>query len=328
MASGVDPSMLLDKVCSKIRNYQNFLLMIHEDPDGDTLAATVAIYLVLRSLEKNVSMVCKDPVPAPFLFLPESAKIKKDILFGDFEVIIIIDCGDLKRTGFSERLKKFSRVRKNLINIDHHPKNDLWKIANINLVDQKVSSASEIVWKLIKELNVPITKEISTAILTGIYTDTGGFKHPNTTPNTLRVYSELLNYGARLKQITKNVSLNKSVASLRLWGVVLSRIHKNQELGIVSSVVTRRDLSQCNTNYYDLSGVVNLMNAIPDSQAAILFFETPEGLIRASLRTEKDNVDVSKIAKLFGGGGHKKAAGFSIAADLWLNNRSWEIVLK
>lgn len=320
--------MLFEKVISKIKNYQNFLLMIHEDPDGDTLAATIAIYLSLKSFNKNVSMVCKDPVPGPFLFLPETKNIQKDILFGDFEVIIIIDCGDLKRTGFAERLKKFSKVTKNLINIDHHPKNDLWKIANINLVDQKVSSASEIVWQLIKRIEAPVTKEIATSILTGIYTDTGGFRHSNATSETLKTCSELLNRGAKLKDITKNVALNKSLASLKLWGIALSRINRNSELEFVSSVITKKDLEFCGAGYHDLAGVVNLMNAIPDSKAAILFFETPEGQIRASLRTEKDNVDVSKIAKLFGGGGHKKAAGFTVNADLRLNGNNWEIVLK
>ncbi len=320
--------MLLDKIISKIKNYQKFLLMIHEDPDGDTLAATVAVFLVLKNFKKNVNMVCKDDIPRPFLFLPASGEIKKDILFGDYEVIIIIDCGDLKRTGFPERLKKFAKISKNLINIDHHPKNDLWKIANLNLVEQNASSASEIVWDLFRKMKVQINKDIATALLTGIYTDTGGFKHSNTTPQTLEIASDLLNSGARLKIITRNVSLNKSIASMRLWGVALSRIHKNTKLQIVSSVITRADLQDCGATYADLAGVVNLMNTIPEARAAILFYEIPEGKIRASLRTEKEDVDVSKIAKLFGGGGHKKAAGFTIDAKLSLNQKNWEIVLK
>src|SRR3989344_7910799 len=231
--------MLLPKVLSRIKNYQKFLLMIHEDPDGDTIAATVAMFLALKKLNKEVWMVCKDPVPKPFLFLPEVEKIQKDILFGDFEVIIIIDCGDLRRTGFAERLKKFAKTHKNLINIDHHPKNDLWKIANLNLVNQNASSTSEIVWDLIKNLKVPINKEIATAILTGIYTDTGGFKHSNTSPETLKIASDLLNYGARLKTITQNVALNRSISALKLWGIVLSRLRKNDDLQIVSSVITK-----------------------------------------------------------------------------------------
>ena len=320
--------MLLDKVISKIKNYQNFLLMIHEDPDGDTLAATIAIFLALKTINKNTVMVCKDPVPKPFTFLPGTTEIKRDILFGDYEVIIIVDCGDLKRTGFPDRLKKFARFTKNLINIDHHPKNDLWKVANLNFVDQNASSASEMVWEIFQKMDIAIDKDIATALLTGIYTDTGGFKHSNTTPKTLKIASELLNFGAKLKLIRQNVTLNKSVAAMRLWGVALSRIHKNQELQIVSSVITKFDLEECGATLADLAGVVNLMNAIPDSQAAILFYETEEGLIRASLRTEKESVDVSRIAKLFGGGGHKKAAGFTVAADLKLNGESWQIALK
>src|SRR3972149_10115794 len=159
--------MLQDKLISKIKNLQNFLLMIHEEPDGDTLSATVACYLALKSMGKKVSMVCKDEIPRPFLFLPAVKLIKKDILFGDFDCILIIDCGDLRRTGFAERLKKFAKVSKNLINIDHHPKNDLWKIANFNLVDQGASSAAETVWQIIKRLPVSIDREMATAILTG-----------------------------------------------------------------------------------------------------------------------------------------------------------------
>lgn len=320
--------MFFEKLISKIKNYQNYLIMIHEDPDGDTLAASIAFYITLKSLGKNVAMVCKDSIPKPFLFLPEIDKIQKDILFGDYEAIIVIDCGDLKRTGFPERLKKFAKTFKNLINIDHHPKNDLSKIANINILDQKASSASEIVWEILKEMRIMPAKDITTALLCGIYTDTGGFKHSNTTTKTLEIASELLNYGAQLKKITRNVTLNKTVAALKLWGVALSRLHKNQNLGIVSSVITREDLKNCKANYFDLAGVVNLINAIPDSYAAILFFETPEGSIRASLRTEKDDVDVSEIAKLFGGGGHKKAAGFTIDGKLKLNGKEWEIAIK
>ena len=320
--------MLMDKFISKIKNFEKFLLMIHEDPDGDTLAATVAFYIVLKRMGKKVSMVCKDEIPKPFLFLPQIDKIKKDILFGDYEVIIVIDCGDLRRTGFPERLKKFARVFKNFINIDHHPKNDLWKIANINIVDQKASSASEVLWGILERLSTDIDSDVATAVLTGIYTDTGGFKHSNTTPKTLKIAAQLLACGAKLKTITRNVSLNKSVAALKLWGIALSRLHKNQDLEIVSSVITHQDLEESGATYYDLAGVVNLMNAVPDAKVAILCFETPEGNIRASLRTEKDSVDISRIARLFGGGGHKKAAGFTIDAKLRLNGNGWEILLR
>jgi len=320
--------MLIDKVISKLKSFDKILLIIHENPDGDTLAAATVLYQVLKKMGKKPALVCKDPVPRPFLFLPEMDKIQSDFLFGDFEIIVVIDCGDIRRTGFDLRLKDFAKKKRNLINIDHHPKNDLHKIANLNLVDYEASSTSEIIWELIQKMKVEVDKNIATALFTGLYTDTGGFKHSNTQPKTLEVASELLKRGARIKLVTRNVSLNKSVPAMKLWGMALSRLHRHPELKIVSSVITRKDLKDCLATYDDIAGVVNLINTIPDSKAAILFFETPEGKIRASIRTEDDKVDVSRLAAIFGGGGHKKASGFTVEGKLVFNNSGWKIEVR
>lgn len=320
--------MLVDKVISKIESSEKILLMIHENPDGDTLAAASAAFLALEKLGKKPAMVCKDPVPKPFLFLPKMGEIKPDFLFGDFDVILVLDCGDIRRTGFDERLKNFAKEkRKTLVNIDHHPKNDLWKIANLNLVDFEVSSTSEIIWDLLKKMRIEINKDIATALFTGLYTDTGGFKHSNTTSQTLRIAAELMRYGARIKLVNRNVSLNKTIAAMKLWGVALSRLHRHEVLKISSSVITKKDLENCGATYEDIAGVVNLINTIPDSKAAILFFETPDKKIRASIRTEDDKVDVSRLAQIFGGGGHKKASGFTIDGSFSFEGNDWKIVL-
>lgn len=301
--------------------------MIHENPDGDTLAAASALFQTFKHLGKSPAMVCRDSVPKPFLFLPAMDQIHHDLLFGDFEIILVIDCGDLRRTGFADRLKKFSRTKqKCLINIDHHPKNDLHKLASLNLVDQKASSTAEIVYDLLQKMEVVLDKNIATALLTGFYTDTGGFKHANTSARTLEIAAELMRTGGRIKTITQNVSLNKSIAAMRLWGLVLSRMRRNS-LGIVSSVVTRADLVHCKASDEDVAGVVNLINSIPESRAAILFYETVDGKIRASLRTESDEVDVSRLAAQFGGGGHRRASGFTLDGHLKINGSDWQIVL-
>lgn len=320
--------MLVHKLIGKIAHYNNILLIIHENPDGDTLAAASAFYQVLKKQGKSVAMVCKDPVPTPFLFLENIGEVKHDMLFGDYEIIIVIDCGDIRRTGFDLRLKDFVKKKKILINIDHHPKNDLHKIAQINFVDFNASSTSEIVWGILKEMTTDIDKDIATALLAGIYTDTGGFKHANTSPKTLEIASELLKYGARIKLITKNVSLNKKVATMRLWGLALERLHRNEEHKIVCSVITQADLKVCGATEDDVAGIVNLINTIPESKAAILFFENADGQIRASLRTEDDNVDLSRLASIFGGGGHKRASGFMINGKLIFTHDSWKVVLK
>ena len=319
---------LVFKVISKITSFQKVLLIVHENPDGDTLASASALYQVLIKLGKHPSMVCKDLVPRPFLFLPKIREIHNDMLFGDYEAIIVIDCGDLRRTGFDIRLKEFARKKRFIINIDHHPKNDLHKIATLNFFDQAVSSTAELVWEIIENMDIEIDKDMATALLTGLYTDTGGFKHSNTTSKTLKIAAELMKYGARIRLITKNVSLNKTVPAMKLWGLVLSRLHRNSEFRIVSSVITQNDLIDCNASQDDIAGVVNLMNTIPDSKAAILFFETEDGKIRASMRTEHEAVDLSRLATIFGGGGHKKASGFTIDGKLAIEKDSWKIVLK
>lgn len=302
--------------------------MIHENPDGDTLGSASAIFQVLTKIGKSPAMVCKDVVPKPFLFLPQMDKIQSDMLFGDYEAIVVIDCGDLRRTGFADRLREFVKKNKIVINIDHHPKNDLHKIATINFCDQKSSSTAEIIWEIISLMPVEIDKNIATALLTGLYTDTGGFKHSNTSPKTLKIAAELLKHGGKIKLITQNVSLNKTVPAMKLWGLVLSRLHRHNELKIVSSVITQKDLAACGASQDDIAGVVNLMNTIPESRATILFYETEDKQIRASLRTEDEHVDVAQLAAIFGGGGHKKASGFTINGKLEIDKENWQIVIR
>lgn len=318
--------MPLNKVVKILQKGNRILLLIHQSPDGDTIAASLALYLALQEMGKAPQVVCKDSIPTPFLFLPQTQKIKKDFLMGDFEVIVVLDCGDLRRTGFPQRLKEFARHRRCLINIDHHPKNDLHKIANYNLIDYNAASVCEIVDQILKELGVKLNPSIATCLLTGLYTDTGGFKHSNTTPEVLKLASRLLVEGARLKKISKNIGLNKSVPSLKLWGIVLSRIRKNP-LGIVTSIITQGDLKRLNAQESDLAGVVNLIASIPESKIAILFSETNQGMIKASLRTEKNGIDLTQLASIFGGGGHKKASGFTIPGKLVYNKGTWQIKL-
>jgi len=319
--------MLVDKIISKIGKAENILLILHENPDGDTIGTATAFFQVLSKIGKKTTMACAGPVPKPFLFLPGVGCIKRDLLFGDFDIIATIDCGDLRRTGFDERLKKFVKNKKVLINIDHHPKNDLHKIATYNLVDYKASSAAEILWDLLEKMNIEMDKDIATSLLTGLYTDTGGFKHSNTSPKTLEIAAELLKYGGKIKVISRNVSLNKTIPAMKLWGIALLRLRQNKELGIISSVITKKDLKDCSASYDDLAGVINLINTIPNAKAAILFYETADNKIRASLRTENDKIDVSRLAGVFNGGGHKKASGFTIDGEFRFEGNDWKIIL-
>jgi len=317
----------LDKFKKKVDAAEKILLITHQNPDGDALGATSALFYLLRNYGKKVTAVCRDEIPKLFCFINGIKKFKRDFLIGDYDLIIILDCGDLKRTGFIDRLKNPKLKKRKIINIDHHPKNDVHRIASLNLVDYDSSSTAEIVYDIANELDLLITRDIATSLLCGIYTDTGAFQHSNTSPAVLKIASVLMHRGAQLKKISQNITNGKSVSALKLWGVVLSRVRKIKSLGLIISVVTQQDIENCQATVADLAGVVNLINTIPGSKASILFSEIENGNIKASLRTECNNIDVSKIAKLFGGGGLKKASGFTISGRVMDDeNGGWKIV--
>lgn len=307
-------------------DFERFLIICHEDPDGDALGASLALQCGLSELGKRAVIACKDEPALPFRFLPGLERVQRDFLVGDYEVLIVVDCGDLLRTGFAERILQFREIKKPIMNIDHHPKNDLHNIATINIVDPTVAASVQIVHDILWKMDVTITPEIATQLLTGLYTDTGGFKHSNTTPEVLELASKLLLLGGRLKRIVRNISATKSLTALRLWGVALSRVRKHPVLPLVLSIVTQEDLERCHASVDDLGGVVNMINSIPGSQAAVLFTELPGGEIKVSIRTETEGVDVSRIATLFGGGGHKKASGFRFRGRVIQKGGSWRIV--
>lgn len=311
----------------KIEASEKVLLITHQNPDGDTLGASLAFFSVLKEIGKKVEVICIDKIPKLFSFLPNVQNIKRDFLVGDFDLIIILDCGDLKRTGFSHRLKQLKNKKKMIINIDHHPKNDVHRLASLNLVDYEASSTAELIYRIIRQWNIKINRDIATNLLCGIYTDTGAFQHSNTNSRVLQIASELMSNGAELKQISSNITNGKSITTLKLWGLVLSRVCRKPNLDLITSVVTRKDLMECKATDTDLAGAVNLINTIPGSTAAILFSETKDGKIRASLRTEKNNIDVSRLAQIFDGGGLKKASGFTIEGKIVKDKcGGWKIV--
>ncbi len=301
----------------------NFLVIIHIDPDGDAVGSALSLVLGLKKMGKKSLLACRDPLPAIFDFLIKEQKIVHDFLLGDFDNVILIDCGDLRRTGFPERLKDSNRARQPLLNIDHHHKNDIHRLATINLFDYNVSSAAEIIYGLLCQLNIKIDPLMATGLLTGLYTDTGGFQHANISVQTLQITSQLLSRGARLPEIVENISLNKSVSTLKIWGKVLERARKNR-YGLLISAVSQKDLEEAGEEELALSGLANLMAATEGTKGAILFSETDEG-IKASLRTEQPDIDMAHLAEIFGGGGHKKAAGFTIPGRVMIEKKGWRV---
>jgi phosphoesterase RecJ-like protein len=301
-----------DDITKLLIEKNNFLLLIHHSPDGDAIASSLGLNLALRSLDKSVDIVCADPIPGQFQFLPTVSNIKCDFLLGDYDAIVTLDCGDSKRTGFKSRLK--SLVDKKsipIINIDHHPKNDLHQLATYNFVDYSAPSTSYLVHKIIKGLGVPVNHKIATCLLTGLYTDTGGFKHPNTTPESLNFASNMLTQGARLKDITFHITQPSTVSRLKLWGIALSRIQKHHRFNIISTYITQQDIAVTAASESDIAGIAALLGTIP-ATLAILIVQQADKTVQVRMRTKRRDINVAHLASFLGGGGQKKSAGFAI----------------
>lgn len=316
---------MLKRLTNWLLRAENVLIIFHESPDGDALASSLALGKILDKKGIRYDIACHDQIPEVFHFLPEIQKIKNDFILADYDVVCTVDCGDLRRTGFPDRLKEFAKKQKKLINIDHHPKNDLHKVANINYTDHRSAASAQLIYEIITGIGLSIDRDIATLLLTGLYTDTGGFQHSNTSPRVYALASKLLSRGANLNKISKNILLSRKLATLKLWGLAMSRVKKNI-WGITTSYITQDDVARLGVVYDDAAGIVNIINTIPEAEIAILFVELPDGKIKASVRTEKNKIDVAALARIFGGGGHKKASGFTIDGKIHLLSETcWTI---
>jgi len=299
------------------------LLVAHEKPDGDTLGATSALAVFLDSLGKDYQIFCADPAPAFFYFLPNinkffnQAERLKQI---NFNLIITIDCADLKRTRLAEIFADREKELK-IINIDHHQSNP--SFGYLNLVLDSYSSTSEIIFQLLREWKINFNKEIATALLNGIFTDTGAFTTPSTNLNSLATASALLNFGGRLQEVSKNNFQNKTINALRLWGRALSRLTINKRYQLAYTIIFEKDLEELAATDDDLEGLANFFNNLNDARVSLVIREEGENL-RCSLRTT-NNLDLSRLAKIFGGGGHAKASGFSISGKLVYIEGRWTV---
>lgn len=314
----------LDSLKKVLEGKTTFLLVAHENPDGDALGAILSLGQFLDDMGKTVHLATKDPVPQLFRFLNGAERVVGDFLIGDYEVIILVDNGDLKRTGFAERILAASLRGKTIINIDHHPQNDIWKLATINIAEADYSSASEIIYDIFQEFKYVISPSVATNLLAGIYYDTGGFLHANTNDKVMRISADLLMRGASLKKVSTSVHQSKSIAMLKLWGMALARL-KVLPNGLAFSFITDEDIQSSGASEEEISGLVGMINTTAEAEAGLLIYQSQDGKIRGSLRTESDKIDVARLAKQFGGGGHRRAAGFSLRGRLVYKDQVWRV---
>ena len=315
---------LVPEILDVIKNANHPLLISHEKPDGDTLGAGLALSHYLNSQTKPHKYFCLNKPADYFKYLTKIENILTDssqINLAEHDLAIILDCGDIKRTGLDKQLIE-NKDNLSLINIDHHKTNNFY--GHYNLVIASASSTSEIVYNFFKHAKIEIDKYMATSLLTGIVTDTMNFTNAATTQESMEIAGQLLNQGARITQIISNIARNKSLASLKIWGKILSRLEFEPQFNFAHTTIQQQDLNEEQISKEELDGLANFLSLLQDANFILLITEEDDNFIKGSLRTTKENIDVSLIAAHFGGGGHSKAAGFKIARKNMGANSDWK----
>jgi len=286
-----------------IREAKNIVIASHDYPDGDAFGSVLALYLVLRKNSKIITPYLKNKIKT-FRFLPGYSKTKS-IFPKKVDLLIGVDYGDFRRLGVGD--KKIPEEK--IITIDHHLPSD--HRGELKIIRPEFSSAAEIIYTFFKQAGFPIDKNIATCLLTGIYTDTGGFRHAATSPATMVAAADLMSRGASLLKIIKETTTMESLSVLKIWGKVLSRIKQDKKTGMVYSWTLISDFSGGVPENFAMGDLAADISMRSGASFTLLLSETKHGEFKASLRSEPhQNIDVAKIAKIFGGGGHRLSAGF------------------
>jgi len=302
----------LETAAKALMNQEKFTLLGHSIPDGDCVGAVVALMCALTNMGKDVNAIIEDGVPATYRFLNGSERISSVSNLPQInECLVYLDCATRERVG--ERLSGLIPSKAMIINIDHHVSNDDY--GNVNLVDAGASSTCEIVYYLLKKMNLPITIDVATPLYCGIVMDTGGFQYSSTTPNTHRIAAELLEYGVDIDLVRSRLFESKSRVEVSLQKKALDNLEFSKDGRIASMHLSYDDLVQLGAVDLHFEGTINMARNIEDVEVALLFREIEPGVIKVGFRS-KQLVDVNRIAGEWGGGGHKRAAGATLRGEL------------
>lgn len=292
---------------------------------GDSLGSTLAMTIWLESLGKKCAAFSADDIPGSLSFLPKNHRIVKkldNINLSEFDTILVLDT-DFPHSGILEKLESELSAENNfVINIDHHISNP--GAGDLNLIDVSASSTAKMVYDFFLINKININREMAVCLLTGIFYDTGIFSNAATDRSSLASAADLLARGVSLKLIYSDLINNKSIALLKLWGKVLSRLTNNRRYDIVHTFIMQAD-DDSNQAVAKTGDLANFLNNLNEGKFSLIVNEGDGGLIKVSLRTTRDDVDVAKFAHWFGGGGHRKSAGFALPGSLVYNEHEGKI---
>lgn len=288
----------------KIDQAQHIGVTAHIRPDGDAIGSVLGLGLSLQTAGKQVEMVLKDGVSNSFRHLVGSELIKRSFS-ADCDLYIVVDCSDLKRTGGVLDGKTVGIV------IDHHITNE--NFAELNLVEPSSVATSAILAQKLPAWGYPITQDVARALMTGILSDSIGFRTSNTTSASLRIAADLMDLGANISELYNKALINRSFAATNYWGFALARLQHEDNL--VWTTLTLQDRANSGYSGNDDADLTNILSSIDPLDIAVLFVEQRADLTKVSWRA-RSGLDISGLAASFGGGGHPAAAGAEISGSL------------
>ncbi len=299
---------VFQQIVDAVRQRHRFVVSSHSRPDGDSIGSQLAFAYAVRALGKEVVIVNKDAAPPPLMTFPGVPDIRiADQVPGDFDAAVIMECGDLARPGVGGLGDHF------VINIDHHPGNTNY--GALNWFDESAAACGEMVFDLVNALGVPMTKEIATHIYLAILTDTGSFHYSSISPRTFDICKQLLEAGVDPVAVARSVYDSNNMGRLKLFGAVLSAMQIDPS-GRIAIVYLDHDMARlAGGTYEDTEGLINLPLTVKEIQSVVFFKQTEGDDYRVSMRSKGD-IDIGTVAKEFGGGGHKNAAGCSVTGPI------------
>jgi phosphoesterase RecJ-like protein len=301
----------LEAVVAALRGNERFLVVTHENPDGDALGSLLATTLALRGLGKDAEMLLmgEAPLPREYHFLRLDGLLREPPADTEDRILVAVDCAKAERIG--QDLSPFERAPF-VVDIDHH--HDNTRFGDVNLIAATASSTGEVLRDVFAELGVELTPELAEPLYVALVTDTGRFQYSNTTPKSLRLAAELVDAGADVHAVFQQVYESVEFAKLKLLARALDRARVLEGGRIIVSYLLRTDFGEVGAAEAYSEGIIDYLRAVEGAELAVLVREPPRDTgptHKGSLRASVDELDVSAIARRFGGGGHRQAAGFA-----------------
>jgi len=299
-------------VLDEIRRAEKLLLATHEHPDGDALGSLLAMHRVLGELGKDSVMLVAPtdlPVPHEYRHMSVDELTTAPPPDASERVVVLLDCGNIDRAP----VDSVRRDGVHIVNVDHH--HDNTRFGTVNLVRPEASCTAEIVFDLARELGVELTPEIAEPLYIGLVTDTGRFSHESVTPEAHHMAAELIEAGVDAGAVSRRLYQELPYQRLLLLQHALANVYRLADGRITATVLTREDFEAAGATETDAEGIVDTLRTVEGTAVAALVrdrLDAPDGGLRkVSLRANDERVDVSRTARGLGGGGHRRAAGFT-----------------